>query len=231
VSADSPSPGSRDLSLATVGAAVVAAASVVVAGALVFFAVRARRVRHVCGACGVRVAGSADRCPACRHDAAVAARQTANKRAEQRRAAEAEERRRREGEEQRLETLRRAEQGQRRRLDEERKAEEESARREETARRGAEKRQRAEAAASSDAQESAFDPYVVLGVPPGASDEEVRAAYEQAKVKYDPEEVAHLGDDAKRHFAAKSRAIERAYRMLADEIGIRLEELGNRVIG
>jgi hypothetical protein len=217
VSSDSPSFSSQESSLSRVGVASAAAAIAVVAGALVFFGVRARRGRRVCHACGVRVAGTADLCPACRHDAATAARQAASERAEQRRAAEAEERRRlEEAEEQRLEEQRRAADEQRRRLDEERRATaEEAARREATAARQAEERQRAEAAASRAADESTFDPYLTLGVAPGASDEEVRAAYEEAKAKYDPEEVAHLGDDARQHFAARSRAIERAYRMLA----------------
>jgi len=89
------------------------------------------------------------------------------------------------------------------------------------ARRAVEERQRAEAAASCDADDSGFDPYLALGVAPGIGGEELRAAYEDLKVKYDPEEVAHLGDDAKQHFAAKSRAIERAYQMLAGPLPAR----------
>ena len=61
-----------------------------------------------------------------------------------------------------------------------------------------------------------FDPYAALGLPPGAGEEDVRAAYEEAKVKYDPELVADLGYDAKEHFKKKFRAVERAYRMLAE---------------
>jgi hypothetical protein len=219
VSVDSPASGSQESSLLTVRTAAAAVAIVVVAGALVFFGMRARRVRHVCRVCGVGVDLSADLCPGCRHAAAEAIRRAANDRAEQRRAAEAEERRQQEeAGEQRREEQRRDEQEQRRRLDEERRAQEELARRDEIARGEAEERQRAAAAVSSDASESVFDPYLALGVAPGASDEEVRAAYEEAKVRYDPEEVAHLGYDAKQHFAVKSRAIERAYQMVAGSL-------------
>jgi len=49
-----------------------------------------------------------------------------------------------------------------------------------------------------------------------ASGDEVRAAYEGARLKYDPDHVAHLGDELQELFAAKSRAAERAYRLLAD---------------
>jgi hypothetical protein len=199
----------------TVGMAAVAVTLLLAAGALVLFRAKSRRAAPVCRVCGVGVPGTADLCTACRRDAAEAVRQATNQRAEQQRASEADERRRQEeAEVQRLEHLRRDEEQQRRRLEEARREQEEAARRDEVARRAAEERQRAEAAASCDADDSVFDPYLALGVAPGASDDELRAAYEEAKVKYDPEEVAHLGYDAKQHFAAKTRAIERAYQML-----------------
>ena len=71
---------------------------------------------------------------------------------------------------------------------------------------------------NGDNGESAFDPYVVLGLGQKPSDDEVRAAFEKARSKYDPEEVAHLGADAQEHFAAKLRMAERAYQMLVGEI-------------
>ena len=210
-------PGESESTFFTVQTAFGALAGTFVAGALLFLGVRARRARPVCRVCGVNVPASTDMCHACRHNAAEAVRQAANQRAEQRRTAEAEDRRRQdEAEERRLEDLRRAELQQRRRLDEARRAEEETARREELARRDAEERRRAEAAASFDADESVFDPYAALGLPAGAGEDDVRAAYEEAKVKYDPELVADLGYDAKEHFKKKFRAVERAYRMLAE---------------
>jgi hypothetical protein len=215
---DSPPVSAQPSSFLSVRAAAVAAAGVVAAAALIFFGVRARRQRRACRGCGVRVDGSADLCSACRRDAAEAVRQAANERAEQRRAVEAEERRQQEGaDRQRLGGARREEQEQQRRLDEERRAVEEAARREAIARREAEERRRVEAEAAGDADQSVFEPYAALGLPPGASDAEIRAAYEEARLKYDPEEVAHLGYDAKQHFARKWRAIERAYRTLAPE--------------
>jgi DnaJ-class molecular chaperone len=53
-------------------------------------------------------------------------------------------------------------------------------------------------------------------LPPDATIEAVRAAYEEARKKYDPDLVEHLGFDVKEHFAEKSRTVERAYRMLTD---------------
>ena len=96
-----------------------------------------------------------------------------------------------------------------------RRQEEEARRREEDARTQAEELQRTRAAAECDVADSTFDPYRALGLEPGAGADDVRAAYEQARLKYDPDQVAHLGDDAQAHYAAKSRAAERAYTMLA----------------
>ena len=214
---DSPVVAEPEPTLLSVRTAAVAAAGVVAAAALVFFGVRARqRKRVLCRVCGVGVDGAADLCSACRRDAAEAVRQAANDRAGQRRAVEAEERRQQEeAEQQQVEGVRREQQEQQRRLDEERRAVEEAAAREAIARRDAEERRRVEAEPSCDADESAFDPYAALGLPQGAGDAEIRAAYEEARLKYDPAEVAHLGYDAKQHFARRWRAIERAYQLLA----------------
>ena len=61
-----------------------------------------------------------------------------------------------------------------------------------------------------------FDPHTVLGVPHDAGLEDIRAAYEQAKTKYDPDLVSHLGDEARAHFQTKAESVERAYQMLSD---------------
>jgi preprotein translocase subunit Sec63 len=61
-----------------------------------------------------------------------------------------------------------------------------------------------------------FDPYVVLGVPHDAGLDDIRTGYEQARTKYDPDLVSHLGDEARAHFNAKSESVERAYQLLSD---------------
>src|SRR5262249_129015 len=63
--------------------------------------------------------------------------------------------------------------------------------------------------------EEEFDPYAVLGVPRDTRPEAVRAAYEQARLKYNEDSVAHLGVEVQEHFRAKAEEIDRAYQMLA----------------
>jgi len=223
---DATPPDASGSTSSMVGVLAVALTLMATACAVVAFRFKTNRARQVCRVCGAGVEGTADLCPGCRHEAAAAIRQAAVDRAGQKRAAEVEERRLQdEAEAQRLEEQRREELAEHRRLEEARREQEEAARREDAARQEAEQRKRAEAAASFDADESVFDPYLALGVAHGASDEDVRAAYEEAKVKYDPELVADLGYDAKEHFKKKSRAVERAYRMLG------ARELDDRVIG
>jgi len=212
-----PEPQERPLqSLQLVTVALVAVTGVV---AFVLLGVKARRAKRVCRVCSVRVPAG-DLCAGCRREAAEAVRRTAAERVERERADDAEQRREREQadglvqaqlrrEEERLRGL---EEG--RRLDEEARRRDEDARqREEDARQAAD-RERTQAAAGYDAPDSAFDPYAALGLPPDASGDDVRAAYQAARLKYDPDQVAHLGDDAQAHYAAKSRAAERAYQML-----------------
>jgi preprotein translocase subunit Sec63 len=62
--------------------------------------------------------------------------------------------------------------------------------------------------------EDVFDPYAVLDVPGDASKEAIHAAYLEAKAKYDPDHVSHLGMDLQEHFKLKAQAVERAYQML-----------------
>ena len=64
--------------------------------------------------------------------------------------------------------------------------------------------------------EEVFDPYAVLDVPKGASKVAIDAAYLEAKAKYDPEHVSHLGMDLQEHFKLKAQAVERAYQMLSE---------------
>ena len=62
--------------------------------------------------------------------------------------------------------------------------------------------------------DTVFDPHAVLGVSPDANRESIVSAYEQAKSKYDAEQVAHLSAEVQEHFRQKAQAVERAYQML-----------------
>lgn len=221
-SASSTAPASSSFPLALAGAGLV-----VVAGAAGgVFVVRARRQRHACRVCHVRVSTPGDLCQSCRHDAAEALRRAAAERTERQRAQEEEERRQREeAEALRLQKERADEEARTRRLEEARLSEEarrldeETRRREEEAeRRRADDFQRRQAGLADDEQAS-FDPYLALGLAADATGGQVRAAYEEARQKYDPEQVAHLGHDAQMHFAEKLRAAERANQMLASGAG------------
>jgi flagellar biosynthesis GTPase FlhF len=188
----------------------------------VVFFVKSRRGRHTCRACAVRVEGAGDLCTNCRHDAAEVLRHAAAERAAVKQAHEDDKRREGEqAEEQRQQKVRAEEEARRRQLEEARRSEHEARLREEDRQereefdRQAEESQRAQAAARDDA---AFDPFAVLGVARGSSEEAIRNAFEIAKLTYDPEEVSHLGADAQDHFAAKLRTAERAYHMLAGEV-------------
>jgi len=55
----------------------------------------------------------------------------------------------------------------------------------------------------------------VLGVARQADPVRIRAAYEAAKAKYQPDAVSHLGDDVQQHFRVKAEAVDRAYEMLS----------------
>jgi preprotein translocase subunit Sec63 len=87
-------------------------------------------------------------------------------------------------------------------------AEAEQRRREEQERR----LERARAADTPDDQ--AFEPYAVLGLAAGATADEIRAAYEKAKAKYDPVHYEHLGLELQAHFKSKADDVERAFQML-----------------
>ena len=59
------------------------------------------------------------------------------------------------------------------------------------------------------------DPYDVLGVPRGASQDEIRRAYRKLVVKYHPDKVDHLGDEFKVLAEKKFKQIQEAYQELA----------------
>jgi hypothetical protein len=210
-----PAPPERQASLwpsavvigGTVGSAIAAAG-------VVLLAARSRRARRTCRICGANVSDS-DLCPTCRHEAAEALKRAVLERAHDQRARQEEERRQREYE---------AEQREQKARDDEqtRMREQELAnQREETAR----QRQAEQVHRESHpvvvpivptVEGEAFDPYVVLGVQREARQEDIRAAYQQARTRYDSDLVSYLGDEAQVHFRAKAQAVERAYQMLLD---------------
>ncbi len=184
---------------------ILAIGGVASAGGTAFMLMRGKRTQHtVCRGCGAAVEGSGDMCANCRHEAAEARRRAIAERAEEERLQA--ERAKRDAE--RLKEEARREQARR---DEALRlaAEEEQRRREEQERR----LQRARADDTPD-REQAFDPYAVLGLAPGATADAIRAAYEQAKAKYDPSHYEHFGVELQAHFKAKADAAERAFRML-----------------
>lgn len=60
-------------------------------------------------------------------------------------------------------------------------------------------------------REAEEDPYKILGLQPGATKEEIRAAYKKMASQYHPDKVQHLGEDFQRLAHEKFLAIQRAY--------------------
>jgi hypothetical protein len=176
------------------------------AGGTAFILLRRKRGPKLtpCRTCGEKFEGSGDLCANCRHEAAEARRRAIAERAEEerlriekaKRDAELLEEEARREQARRDEALRMA-------------AEVEQRRREEQERR----LQRAQAENAVD-QDAVFDPHAVLGLPPDATADQIRAAYEKAKAKYDSSQYEHLGVELQAHFKTKAEAVERAFQML-----------------
>ncbi len=65
---------------------------------------------------------------------------------------------------------------------------------------------------SAQATEStAWNPHAVLGVPPGATAEEITRAYREQMLRYHPDHVAHLGNELQELAHRKTLDIQRAY--------------------
>lgn len=174
---------------------------------------RIKAARHRCRTCGAKAPPTGDLCADCRKHAAESLRQAAAERADRERA-EQEERSRIEQEARRLEQ---AELDARARHEERERRyaiERETRQREEEMQRALAPAQASFAPGTIDDDHDAFDPHAVLGVPPGAGPDAVQAAYQAARTKYDPEVVAHLGDEVQAHFRVKAEAVERAYELL-----------------
>jgi DnaJ like chaperone protein len=58
------------------------------------------------------------------------------------------------------------------------------------------------------------NPFKILGVKPGASPDEIKAAYKRAVAKYHPDKVTHLGNEFQEMAHRKLVAIQRAYESL-----------------
>ena len=61
---------------------------------------------------------------------------------------------------------------------------------------------------------SRMDPYALLEISPGATPEEIRAAYRHAVARYHPDKVAHLGKEFQELAHQKLLAIQQAYEIL-----------------
>jgi hypothetical protein len=64
--------------------------------------------------------------------------------------------------------------------------------------------------------ERVFDPYEVLGLIRGASQEEIKTAYHKLMKVYHPDMVAHLGADVQKIAAEKALVINRAYEIIGN---------------
>jgi hypothetical protein len=202
-----PNPSSSSSGL-WIGATLVTLA---VAAGGVFLAMKARRSPRTCRVCGMNLSDSGDLCQKCRHEAAETVKRAAAERAEHQRAQEEEQRQQGEREEkQRRLKLFEEEEG-RSRHEEQARQQEQVHREAEAAQREVEDRRRRQTDVPA---EEVFEPCSVLGVAPNATQEAIRVAYQEAKLKYDPDQVAHLGAELQEHFKAKAQAVERAYRQL-----------------
>ncbi len=65
--------------------------------------------------------------------------------------------------------------------------------------------------ADSRPSQTPFDPYQVLGVTRGASENEIKKAYYKALAEYHPDKVEHLGEELRKLAAEKTRGINQAY--------------------
>jgi peroxiredoxin len=60
--------------------------------------------------------------------------------------------------------------------------------------------------------------YALLGLEPQASRDEIEAAYQQQRERYNPERVADLDDDLRQVAGERTAEIERAYAILSDPV-------------
>jgi len=65
--------------------------------------------------------------------------------------------------------------------------------------------------AADSERRTAYDPYAILGVAPGASSEEIKAAYRRLAGKYHPDKVQHLGKEFQKLAEERFKQIQQAY--------------------
>jgi DnaJ like chaperone protein len=63
------------------------------------------------------------------------------------------------------------------------------------------------------------DPYTVLEIEPGASREEIRAAYRRLAAQYHPDKVQHLGEELRELAETRFKDIQQAYDQLTGRAG------------
>jgi hypothetical protein len=212
--APAPSPASMENAAPLMSSGLWIVATLVtlaVAAGGVFLATKSRRAARTCRVCGVIVSDSGDLCQKCRHEAAEAVKRAAADRADHQRAQEEEQRQQGEREEKQRQLKLLEEEEGRLRQQEQTRQEEQSHREAETAQRDEEDRRRRQHDVPS---EEVFEPYSVLGVAPNATQEDIHTAYQEARLKYDAAQVAHLGAELREHFKEKALAVELAYRQL-----------------
>jgi len=64
-------------------------------------------------------------------------------------------------------------------------------------------------------RQNGFDPFKVLHLPPGATENEIKRAYRELMAKYHPDKVNHLGEEFQRLAHGKVVEITKAYEMLS----------------
>ena len=67
---------------------------------------------------------------------------------------------------------------------------------------------------SGEVQGSSWDPYKILEIRRGASQEDIKRAYRQLAGKYHPDKVEHLGDEFKVIAEKRFKEIQQAYQEL-----------------
>jgi DnaJ domain/Protein of unknown function (DUF1232) len=80
-------------------------------------------------------------------------------------------------------------------------------------------KEKADSGSESKAQTDLKDPYEILGVKPGASPEEIQAAYRRAAQAYHPDKVSHLGREFQELAQKKFIEIQEAYEKLLGKSG------------
>ena len=73
--------------------------------------------------------------------------------------------------------------------------------------------------AQARSEDESRDPFQILGLAPGASDDEIRQAYRRLANMYHPDKVLHLGDEFQRLAEHKFKRIQHAYQVLMEKRG------------